>query len=1392
MRPESRWPLWTLGVLSGCGGAGATLLGWWLALAPVLPTAVAEERATPLVPQGVDTTLSTTQAGPGVGEIGAFEARVATLLARARPSVQRRAGDLRIVVRGIRWQEATGETFARADSAVAMLDSRALANGDIVLRDSYLANPHVNLVEVEAGGEWNYAQVLAPLFADTGSARQPGGRLFALEGMRIVAGRVNVDMPDRRFDFRNLEAAFHRLVFLDPTGADPHLSLDSTTANLVLLDTVPPSPLQVARPDSGRVLPLKAVHARLVFPRHATTFAMDSMLVAGAPLLQVEGEWSPDQPGYGVHAHGRADIRLSDVRGLLPDTAATDGAASFAWQVAPRPDSTTLVELTDIAARGAGSAVTGSVTAVVGGEAGTLEAADLRLQPLTLGLVSEVAGPLPFGGQLTGSVQGSGGQIGFDLAAGLTSRWNPTPFPTDLSGQVRFTDRRLVVDSIRARFADVPLAALLSRADSSVTTRLSGHVALTGAGDGRLGVQGSVQVGDGVATVDGTVGGLLNAVPTYDLSGRLIGIHLDGLTARPVPPVGLNLSFAVAGRGTDPDSLNARLDLSGRFLGWRSQPSDSIRVLAAVQDSRVSVDTLSLKLAGLRLLGSGQWRFTAPGEGQVEYRAAVADMGPWGPYLPVIGDSVAVGRLEGAGAVSGSLRALQLAGTADGGDLQVGGWKARAITTRYDLQLGDSIRQIVLHAGVQQLGTPTAGAFDDATVNARLVRPSFSLDLDATRSGGGKVELALEGRLPGDSAGNALLRRARLDVAAGSWLLSRPARLHWSPGGVIAVDSLLLRQAKTGGEILVAGRVWPVDSVATRFALARIPVGRLQHLAGRTPRVTGLLNASGEFTGPGVAPAFNLGFQLDSGTVEGVTIHQISGTASYRDHRLTTKLNAAMDTAGLARLDVTLPLDLRLADGFQASLVKADSVAGTLTADSVQLHPFGVLSRRIQNLTGRLDGRVTLAGTAQEPAFGGTLALANGGVSVPLLRQRYRQMTGSISLEGRRLTIHGLRAQSDGWLDASGTVTFEDLTKPVADVSVQLEGFRPMGVSDQKGVAVTGNLAIKGSPDALTTGGQLALRDGFVEVPQFGANAGNDFAALGPLPGAPESGAAPTNRVQVQDLTIRIGDGVWFSSQESRVQLMGDVTVNKHADELRLRGRLEGERGSYLLQAGPILRRFEITHAEVRFLDTPPPNPALDILAHRIVIDPNGRQVDVQVRIGGNLDAPTLSLASAEFADIPQSELLSFLLFGQPSFALGGGTSGSALVEQTLAGGAADLVTAELQRALSEGLGLSPDVFQVRFGTSRLRRFTSPTVVVGQQIAPDVFLTVETAINALLQQTQNGPNIWAVRLEWAFDPTSTARIGVEPVQANLAVSGIGLTLPTHQQVFLQLRRRWTY
>jgi hypothetical protein len=1321
--------------------------------------------------------------------VGVREQGIMQRLAAASPPRPRPIAAFDVRARDIVWRDPAGVVWARASAMTGRIDARAAGRGDIVAAGVTVSSPRLD-VRQDARGNWNWETVFADLLDDD----RPVGpaRLFTLRDVRIVDGHAEVRTPEQRFDVTTVTARLASVTFSDLQRRDPSIVVASFDGTLV-------------HHTFERRVQFAAGDGLLRFPTGRILFDIGTATVDGIQLAGVAGEWSGAIPGLGVRATGRIVAATMAQLQRWTDAALPDaGRVSADFEYEPLTATRTRIALSDLDMTADGSRVLGSLVIWQEPDLIVLRQADLRLDPLTLALIEAFTGPLPYDGTLVGTVTGAEGDISFSLLATLRAPQLPQ-FTTQLTGRALMTPTGVALQRLEADLRAVPLLALRPLAPGlPLQGTVTGTVVLTGMPDRTpLELDIRLQLAAGLVTLAGELD-MTGAVPTYDLSGRLVGVNVQTLLEPDVPPVALTARFTASGSGFDLATAVARITIDGQFSGWETGPADRVVASFVLRAGEVAVDTLSLQLATLRLDAGGVWRIVDPVGGAVTYRAVIADLRPFGPYIPVLGDELAAGSLTAEGSFSGSLERMRVEGGVAARAVQLGGWRADELLARYSGVIGDPVPEIVLDASAAGLVTPTAGIFETATAVVRLTPPLFALDVEGERADGTGVQIVAEGQIPWTGPRELLVQRARFDIEDQRWVLVEPFVVRWGEvAGGIVVAGMALEDVAGAGRIRIDGRLLPLDAIDARVETVALPVAGLQRLLGEPARLTGLLSSVVRVSGPGDAPTIEIEFRLDEGGIEGLALTRFDGTVRYAAGLLEARATTVLAEAGTLEIEAALPVRIALVDAPTFEWIEGAAVSGRAVADGLDLAPLAVLSPFITDARGIVQGAFDLTGTVENPVFAGRFQLHDGAATFPDIRQRYTEAFADVEMVGRQVVLRDFRARSDGWLTGSGAVTFTDLRTPEFDFTMNFDGFRAVGTRERgRGGAVTGTASLSGTPTLPVLTGRLRFDDGTVEFPEMAGPDDVDifFAEFGPagMPGLLPAPAPPQwwDPLRIENLVVVAGDNLWVSAFNARVQLAGELTVDRVGEVVRIFGTLEGTRGQYILAAGPIVRRFDIVAATVRFLGTGELNPQIDITARRRVIDPGGRHVEIDVRVGGTARSPTLALASPDAEQMPQSELLSFLLFGQPSFALGGGViPGEALLEHTFVGGLAELASLELEQAIVQDLGLPVDIFQIRWGAGRFGGFGTPTIFLGREVTTDVWLTVETGLAALFAETEGGTETWAVRLEWAMDRRTVLRAGYEPVRPGRLLRGLRFALPAtrpQQQFSLELRRRWYY
>lgn len=213
------------------------------------------------------------------------------------------------------------------------------------------------------------------------------------------------------------------------------------------------------------------------------------------------------------------------------------------------------------------------------------------------------------------------------------------------------------------------------------------------------------------------------------------------------------------------------------------------------------------------------------------------------------------------------------------------------------------------------------------------------------------------------------------------------------------------------------------------------------------------------------------------------------------------------------------------------------------------------------------------------------------------------------------------------------------------------------------------------------------------------------------------------------DLTM--AQNSWLRGRDLNVEMAGNLGVYWDRTErtLAFLGVLDAVRGVYSVFG----RQFQVEEGTVTFPGTPGVNPDLNIQAMNRVRTTDGN-LEIVATVDGSLLEPRVTLSSNAAFPIAESDLVSYLIFGQPSYALASGQRAAARDAAGLLGGAASsiavgLFSSELGSFLAPELGLDYlAITQVQnndLGIQELGGTLAATqVAVGRYLTDDIFTAV--------------------------------------------------------------------
>jgi translocation and assembly module TamB len=1000
---------------------------------------------------------------------------------------------------------------------------------------------------------------------------------------------------------------------------------------------------------------------------------------------------------------------------------------------------------------GASNAVSVAGHLVFGGPEGTLlDSLEVRSADLDLATVRLQAPSVELAGRLgmVGVLEGPWRNLTFRGTASHRDADRPASRAT---GRARLDTR----DSAATAFdVDVRLEPLAFDGVRGSYPRL----AMRGSYNGTIQLEGTTARFRLATTGQGEIGqlaggGTLTRSPSgFGTDSLLLDFRdLDLAAIRGVETPVTRLNGRLLARGVY-DSVSGpkgALSIWGSRTNLAGLPLDTLLVSVHAEDSLITLDTLQAAWRAGQLAGGGRLGWRRLGDDALTFGFRADSLAVLDPALARLLDLAPdTARAPLAGSASGD---ITLAGSTDHprAVLHARGQKVEWSGMRWPAVAGGAawnggVRpelNAVIAADTMAIGTWTATGLN-------LVLGGFADSLNwfgDTRLGVG-VPLAAGGRFWTTGTDPMLVMDSlRLSLPERAWYLVNPldvtlARdrfdltpLRFAPrdgSGGLTISGSLPREG--AGTLTLDGFGLPLTELYQALGLDTTGVaGSLQFdlTVGGTARAP---------TIRGVAALADLSFgDLGSPFVQGVI--------DYADHQLESSLLLWRTGEPVLRIESRLPLDLALASVPRRQL--DGPILVRAVADSTDLAVAEAFTRNLRRVRGILRANVEINGTWTEPRLGGQIAVQNASAVVPGLGVRYQGLSARAHLSGDSILVDSFTVRSgEGNLTVEGGLRLERLSRPVLDLTLRASRFRAIDVRTFLSLDGTGQLRLRGPfwqarlSGALTADrGDLHFADlvtkRIVDLENPGDSGLIDIAAVREQ----RLGTNVQNRfldsLSVDGLRLTMGQNFWLRSSEANIQLDGTLTVNKVRQAYRYDGTLNTTRGNYNLRIGPVTRDFTVEKGTVQYFGTPDLNADLDIQARHTVISTDvvnrGEEVPVIAKITGTLLQPKLSLESTQRPPLSETELVSYLVYGRPSFSLQGSAQGDNPAVQALMSYLSSALSSEIQRTLISDLGVPIDYIDIRPGqvgaNSAAGQGTSAQVAqvyAGWQIGRDWFVTV--------------------------------------------------------------------
>lgn len=977
-----------------------------------------------------------------------------------------------------------------------------------------------------------------------------------------------------------------------------------------------------------------------------------------------------------------------------------------------------------------------------------------------------------------------------------------------LNVSAAFGSHRTWVDaSIRLDPLSLPA---LARLDSAVNvySSISGTIAVSGAldslewqtdlaalGESRVAASGEASLGEKSWSARGN-----GSVTMFNAA--------DWLGRADMPATALNgtVRFAVSGATDSTGSasitgLTTTLDI--RQNGTLYRPEFELFAGINLDETHLRIDSAGAKMGGVTMTASGTLARDSMGvviesaADTVEFSfdadsigAAHMDLRRLARMLQPVDSSISAsiaalvrdsidGVAVGSGYLYGSVPAFGATFSFGGRDLRsgnvvVGGLFGSALVT--DLPENPRFETAATATDVDGLGTIRISQAEFRIGNADPARGDIVLNVASLDTS----QLVVRGEYRrGTDSLTIELDTVRFDYKDVKWANRQSVIVHDTRLGQ-RIERLML--SSNEGGVLEASADLPADGPLTgKMHLERFPAGEIYAFAMAKKPFAGLVSGDASLSGVRSSPVFSWRLHADSLGTAGYYLPQVTSDGAYANQMLVARAMLADTIGGSLGLEARVPMNLAIGPVEQRLL--SDTVDADLFATQLQLGALGVSFPGIERLFGLVDGQMHLGGTLDFPYAQGEMAVDN--FSAWLTEVGIEPIEGRAELRASRdsLVLDRLRFRSGGRNDtvsASGGVRFA--RGETAQMRLQLHANNTLLAHLRDGTRLVGgaDLLAAGPLRRPTITGRVFIPEANIIADPLGASTALDLSspAARELLGtdevpvaetATESFAAMGRYLNVRNARVEFGDEVWVNTPEAVVRVTGGIGLITTGETIAPEGEIQAGRGTYRLNLGVVQRSFSIDSGTVKFFGNNAIPATVDMTATNIVRSSESAQIPVRVHIGGTLEAPVLTLSSPDplYSGAPDSEIISLLIFGAPTFALDGKSQSTV---RAVAGVLVPTVGGALEGTLQRLLPFQFNTLQIqtpggaRDDLSAMSLIDNLSIVAGKQLSDKTFLRLNTGVcRGGSASAAQGVSVWAgVAVEYLLARQLTLQVGVDP------------------------------
>ncbi len=801
---------------------------------------------------------------------------------------------------------------------------------------------------------------------------------------------------------------------------------------------------------------------------------------------------------------------------------------------------------------------------------------------------------------------------------------------------------------------------------------------------------------------------------------------------------GTIINGLIKGKGYGFDATNREIDAVVELQNSTVYhiPVDKLLSTIRLKNDRLYIDSLALQMPNANGFMRGQYSLKSS-ELQAVSQISMDSLSFLHHYIEL---PIGFERCDLSGTVNGVLSSLQISAELKSTNIKAYNSQANELRAHVSGVMQDGL--LDLKADAVMDGFASGGfVLDAVSVTSRY--NNDQLQLNAHLVNNQLLDAIVESRI--DIGDTLIIALPRLEVRTkqGHYYLPDTTQSVQLVNNSIQLNKLQLKDYLAPNFSLDAQGDFTFQQADNfKFAVRELNLNRLNPYLAMEDSVSGLLSASMVIEGNATAPVIKGEVTIDKPTYGGYSLTGISGQVMYANslaELIVSIPNLGKSAKGHLRLPMQMYVD---STGFVYQNPKM--FEAELKMDSFSIANSVFLKRSKINAQGLLSVDVKSSGELLSPQFFGNVSLKNGVFVDPTVGVEYNDINALFRFDGAKLFVDSLQIkQKNGSLFASGMVEFDStiIKNRIVKSTINAKATNFSVVdNDMYVLQIDGDAFVKSTQNKPEFGGKVRILRSFINLEAL-----DEYSAVSDDIETPMLIEAMNKANQQKDSVITLADKVvdelkvkrtqsnalknltgrlrieiprntWIQSEESKIELMGDLDVVKTGDLFELFGNISINRGHYILYG----KKFTIKEGEVVFQGGETFDPSLHFNATYTYRGSDKQKKDLNVFVTGLLSEPTINFALNN-QQISQSDGISILLTGKtPDETSSDNQNG--IVGSVSSNMLAKMVSSQLTKTLGNRLDL--DMIEI----NSTENWQSAAFVVGKYITNDLLVTYQRGI----------------------------------------------------------------